>query len=70
MALVTGGGGDIGRAIALRLAQMSDAVAIIDRDEAAANAVARLVEDAGGRALAIGADVSSARDTAAFVETV
>jgi NAD(P)-dependent dehydrogenase (short-subunit alcohol dehydrogenase family) len=70
VALVTGGGGDIGRAIVLRLAQMSDAVAIVDRDEAAANASARLVEDAGGRALAIRADVSSARDTAAFVETV
>ena len=32
--LVTGGGGDIGRAIALRLAQVSDAVEIVDRDEA------------------------------------
>jgi NAD(P)-dependent dehydrogenase (short-subunit alcohol dehydrogenase family) len=70
VALVTGGGGDIGRAIALRLAQMSDAVAIVDRDEAAANACARLVEEAGGRALAIRADVSSALDTAAFVEAV
>ncbi|MDD1536470.1 MULTISPECIES: SDR family NAD(P)-dependent oxidoreductase [unclassified Bradyrhizobium] len=70
VALVTGGGGDIGRAIALRLARMSAAVAIVDRDDAAANAVARLVEDAGGKALAIGADVSSARETAAFVETV
>jgi NAD(P)-dependent dehydrogenase (short-subunit alcohol dehydrogenase family) len=70
VALVTGGGGDIGRAIVLRLAQMSDAVAIVDRDDAAANASARLVEEAGGRALAIRADVSSALDTAAFVETV
>ncbi|WP_431201209.1 SDR family NAD(P)-dependent oxidoreductase [Bradyrhizobium betae] len=70
VALVTGGGGDIGRAIALRLARMSDAVAIVDRDEAAANAVARLVEDGGGKALAISADVASARDTAAFIETV
>jgi len=70
VALVTGGGGDIGRAIVLRLAQMSDAVAIVDRDEAAANASALLVEQAGGRALAIRADVSSARDTVAFVETV
>ena len=68
--LVTGGGGDIGRAIALRLAQMSDAVAIVDRDEAAANAIARLVEEAGCRALAIRADVSNSSDTAAFVETV
>ncbi|WP_347337595.1 SDR family NAD(P)-dependent oxidoreductase [Bradyrhizobium sacchari] len=70
VALVTGGGGDIGRAIALRLAQMSDAVAIVDRDETAAGAVAQLVEKAGARALAIRADVSSARETAAFVEAV
>lgn len=69
VALVTGGGGDIGRAIALRLARMSDAVAVVDRDEAAANATARLVEETGVRALAIRADVSSARDTVSFVET-
>lgn len=68
VALVTGGGGDIGRTIALRLARMSAAVAIVDRDEAAANATARLVEQAGARALAIPADVSLARDTVAFVE--
>lgn len=70
IALVTGGGGDIGRAIALRLARISDAVAIVDRDEAAADTAARLVEEAGVRALAIRADVSSASDTAAFVATV
>ncbi|MCK1422491.1 SDR family oxidoreductase [Bradyrhizobium sp. 182] len=70
VALVTGGGGDIGRAIALRLAQMSNAIAIVDRERAAAEASARLLEQAGGRALAIVADVASAADTAAFVETV
>ncbi|MBW7972516.1 SDR family NAD(P)-dependent oxidoreductase [Bradyrhizobium sp. BR 10289] len=70
VALVTGGGGDIGRAIALRLAQMSEAVAIVDRDETAARETARLVEAAGRRALAVRADVSSALDTAAFVQTV
>ena len=32
VALVTGGGGDIGRAIALRLGRMSRAVAIVDID--------------------------------------
>ncbi|MCA1437015.1 SDR family NAD(P)-dependent oxidoreductase [Bradyrhizobium sp. BRP20] len=68
VALVTGGGGDIGRAIALKLAQMSAAVAIVDRDEAAARATAQLVEKAGARALAIRADVSLAQDTIAFVE--
>ena len=44
VALVTGGGGDIGRAIALRLGRMSKAVAIVDID----------VEDAEGRLVAVG----------------
>src|SRR4051812_16963835 len=70
IAVVTGGGGDIGRAIALALARTSDAVAIVDSDEAAAAATARQVEAAGGKALAIRADVSSAAETAAFVQTV
>lgn len=70
IALVTGGGGEIGRAIAIRLAAMSDAVAIVDRDEAAADATARLIEQAGGKSLAICADVSSAAETAGFVRTI
>jgi NAD(P)-dependent dehydrogenase (short-subunit alcohol dehydrogenase family) len=70
VALVTGGGGDIGRAIAIALARTSRAVAIVDLDETAANATARLVEAAGARALVIRADVSSAAETAAFVETI
>lgn len=70
VALVTGGGGDIGRAIALALARTSRAVAIVDLDEAAAAATAHLVEAAGAKALAIRADVSSATETAAFVETI
>jgi NAD(P)-dependent dehydrogenase (short-subunit alcohol dehydrogenase family) len=70
VALVTGGGGDIGRAIALALARTSRAVAIVDIDEAAAAATTRLVETAGAKALAIRADVSSAAETAAFVEAI
>ncbi|WP_454633444.1 SDR family NAD(P)-dependent oxidoreductase [Bradyrhizobium cenepequi] len=70
VALVTGGGGDIGRAIALALARTSRAVAIVDLDEAAAAATARLIEAAGAKVLAIRADVSSAAETAAFVETI
>ncbi|MBO4225620.1 SDR family NAD(P)-dependent oxidoreductase [Bradyrhizobium neotropicale] len=70
VALVTGGGGDIGRAIAVALARTAPAVAIVDIDEAAAAATARLVEAAGAKALAVRADVSSAAETAAFVETI
>ena len=38
--LVTGGGGGIGRAIALRLAREGMAVAVLDRDGGAAQSVA------------------------------
>ncbi|WP_146689591.1 SDR family NAD(P)-dependent oxidoreductase [Bradyrhizobium canariense] len=70
VALVTGGGGDLGRAIALRLARTCAAVAIVDIDERSADATARLVEAAGCKSVAIRADVSSPHETAAFVDAV
>ena len=70
VALVTGGGGDIGRAIALRWARTSEAIAIVDIDPHAADETARLVEAAGCRAMAIRADVASSLETAAFVEAI
>src|SRR5882724_1381773 len=70
VALVTGGGGDIGRAIALRLARSCRAIGIVDIDDEAADATAHLVEAIGCMATAIRADVSSAAETAAFVDAV
>jgi len=70
VALVTGGGGDIGRAIAQRLARTSAAVAVIDIDEGAATETANLVRSVGCKAMAIRADVSSPSETAAFVAAV
>ena len=72
VALVTGGGGDIGRAIALRLARMSRAVAIVDIDEQAAAQTASLVKaDRLRGAWPIRADVSSpAADAQVFVDAV
>jgi len=70
ISLVTGGGGDIGRAIALRLAHMSGGVAIVDLDEAAANATARAVEKSGVAVMAIRADVSCSEDCARYVTLV
>ena len=70
VALVTGGGGDIGRAIALRLARNCRAVAIVDIDEGAAAQTAHLVEAVGCRAIAIRADVSNPQQSAGFVDTV
>lgn len=67
VALVTGGGGGIGRAIAIRLAQAGHDVAVVDRDAGPGGETARLVEAAGRKALFLAADVSSAADVAAVV---
>jgi len=59
VAIVTGGGGGIGRAIALRLARDGYAIGVNDvRADAAAETVAK-VEAAGGEAKALVADVGS-----------
>lgn len=64
---MTGGGGGIGRAIALRLAAGGADVAVVDRDEGLGRETARLVEAAGRKALFLKADVSRSEDVAAFV---
>jgi 3-oxoacyl-[acyl-carrier protein] reductase len=71
VALVTGGSRGIGRAIALALGRAGYAVAVNFRSGAAeaASAVAA-IEAAGGRALAVGADVSRSAEVAAMFEVV
>jgi len=58
VALVTGAGGGIGAAIARQLAAASASVAVVDRDAATADATVEAIASAGGRALAIVADIS------------
>ncbi len=55
--IVTGAGGGIGRATALRLARGGAQVACVDVDAGAAGATADAVAAAGGQAIAIAADV-------------
>jgi 2-hydroxycyclohexanecarboxyl-CoA dehydrogenase len=65
VAVVTGGGSGIGRAIGVQLAQDGAAVAIWDLDGAAADETAALITRGGGRALACAGDAAAAGDVAA-----
>jgi meso-butanediol dehydrogenase / (S,S)-butanediol dehydrogenase / diacetyl reductase len=70
LALVTGGGHGIGAATALRLAADGAAVAVADIDGARSAAVARTIEQRGGRAGAFAADVSDPEAVSRLVAEV
>lgn len=58
VALVTGGGRGIGRAVALELARRDAAVAVLARSATEVEAVAAEIAGAGGRALGLSADIA------------
>ena len=70
VAVVTGAGSGIGRAIAVRLARDDAAIAVWDINAEGAAETARMITDAGGKAIAIDADCSDkAAITAAAIRT-
>ncbi|MGY1591457.1 3-oxoacyl-ACP reductase FabG [Geodermatophilus sp. SYSU D00965] len=70
VAIVTGAARGIGAATALRLAQDGFAVGVLDLEESAGKDTVQAIEAAGGRALAVGADVSDAEQVEAAVARV
>jgi len=70
MAIVTGGAGGIGSAIAGRLASEGATVVVSDVNLEAAKAVAQAIEQAGGKAHAIAADIASGEACRGLVQEV
>ncbi len=70
MALVTGAGRGIGRAVALAFAREGATVVLAARTAAELDAVAREIEGGGGRALVLPADVRQEAAVAALVRRV
>lgn len=69
-ALVTGAGSGIGKATALLLAKEGANVAVLSRTKAEVDAVAAEIEDSGGKAISITADISNDTDMARAIALV
>jgi NAD(P)-dependent dehydrogenase (short-subunit alcohol dehydrogenase family) len=66
-ALITGGGSGIGRATALAFARKGASVVVAGRTESSLAETVKLIEEAGGRAAGVAADVTRSDDVAALV---
>ncbi|MFJ6573624.1 3-oxoacyl-ACP reductase FabG [Streptomyces sp. NPDC091292] len=70
VAVVTGAARGIGAATAVRLAAEGRAVAVIDLDESACKGTVEQIKAAGGRAIAVGCDVSDQEQVEAAVARI
>jgi 3-oxoacyl-[acyl-carrier protein] reductase len=70
VALITGAGGGIGRATALRFARAGAVVAVTDVDEACAQQTVQWVHQAGGQALAVPGSVTERAQVQQMVDAI
>lgn len=70
VAIVTGAARGIGAATAVRLAEEGRAVAVLDLDEGSCAGTVEKITAAGGKAIAVGCDVSDAKQVEAAVARV
>lgn len=68
VAVITGAANGIGRAAAQGFAAHGAKVVVVDRDGAGAKGVAGAIEQKGGKAIAVTADVTKGADVAAYVK--
>jgi NAD(P)-dependent dehydrogenase (short-subunit alcohol dehydrogenase family) len=69
VAIVTGGGRNIGRAIAIGFSRDATSVVVADRDISNAAAFAEDINRSGGEAVAVGVDIGDEDAVAAMTET-
>ncbi|WP_284035533.1 3-oxoacyl-ACP reductase family protein [Neobacillus sp. 114] len=69
VAVITGSGRGIGRAIALKMAQEGASVVINDIDEEVAYSVVREIREAGGKAVASVGSVADSRNASQLIDT-
>lgn len=67
-AVITGSGGGVGRASALRFAEEGGRVVVVDLDLEGAKETVRQIEAAGGAAVAVGADVAEEDDVIGAIQ--
>ena len=69
-AIITGAGGDLGRGMALRLAEEGTRVMVNDKNLEKAQETVRLVLERGGQAMAHGADVTKPTEVQEMIDQV